>query len=97
VVETPVERHLDGRDAFVDFVSGRFRLHDLEILMRPGVMADAVSGCRNLAHQVRMIGGGPADQEKGGAHTLLGERRQYLAIRWRRRTVVECQHDLTVA
>ena len=72
------------------------RLHAFQIAVRPGVMADGVARGRDPAHQRRMFGGGLADQEEGGAHAFMGQRRQHFGVGCRPWPVVEGQHHLAI-
>ncbi|MEY9919789.1 hypothetical protein ABIF99_006104 [Bradyrhizobium japonicum] len=64
--------------------------------VRPGVVADGVALARDALDHVRMFGGVQADQEEGGAHAFLRQRRQHLRRRRRMRAIVEGQDDLVI-
>ena len=59
-------------------------------------MSDAVAFGGDPPHQIRMFGGGFADQEERGAHAFIGQRRQHPRRGGRPRPVIEGQHDLVI-
>ncbi len=59
-------------------------------------MRDGMALRRYSPHQFGMFGGRLSDQEEGGAHAFMRQRRQYLPVRRRPWPVVEGQHHLVV-
>jgi hypothetical protein len=91
-----VQRRFDRCDALVDLADGCFRLHVFQIVVGPGVVRDGMALRRYSAHQFGMLGGRLSDQEEGSAHAFMRQRRQYLPVRWRPRSVVEGQHHFAI-
>ena len=91
------ERDADGGDAFLDFVVAFLLAQLRQILVRPGVRADGVTGGRHLLQDFRMPAGVLSDREKERLGALIGERLQHgrrMPWPW---TVVESEHDFVVA
>ncbi len=53
------------------------RLHVFQIVMGPGVVPDGMTLRGYASHQFGVFGGGLSDQEEGGAHAFVRQRRQH--------------------
>ena len=91
-----MQRRFDPGKTPVDLDCGLLRADALEIFVGPGVMADGVACGGDLVHQLRLLGGGLADHEKGGAHALLRQRGENPFVHRRCGPIVEGQHHLAL-